>query len=92
MGKRKKITVTNHAIRRYIERHYNINNNRELVQEIEKRDRENIIDELLRMYNKALLLGTKNEHTYYSINELVLVVEHGTRRLKTVLFEKQFKL
>ena len=92
MGRRKKITVTNHVIRRYIERYYNINNNRKLVQEIEKRDREKIIDELLNMYNKAHLLGTKNDHTYYSSNNLVLVVEHGTRRLKTILFEKQFKL
>ena len=92
MGRRKKITVTNHAIRRYIERYYNINNNRELVQEIEKRDREKIIDELLNMYNRAALLGTKTDHTYYNIGGLVLVVEHGTRRLKTILFESKFKL
>ena len=92
MGKRKKITVTNHAIRRYIERCYHINDNRELVQAIEKKDREKIIDKLLNMYNGARLLGTKSKHTYYCINGLVLVVEHGTRRLKTVLFEDQFKL
>ena len=92
MGKRKKITVTNHAIRRYIERGYHIKDNRELVQEIEKSDREEIIDKLLKMYNGARLLGTKNEHTYYVISKFVLVVEHGTRRLKTILYEDQFKL
>ena len=92
MGKRKKITVTNHAIRRYIERVYNINNNRDLVQDIEKKDREKIIDELLNMYNTARLIGTKNDHTYYNNKRFVLVVEHGTRRLKTILFLKQFKL
>ena len=92
MGKRKKITVTNHAIRRYIERGYNIKGNRNLVQDIEKRDREKIIDELLNMYNSASLINTKNEHTYYLSGNLVLVVEHGTRRLKTILYESKFKL
>ena len=92
MGRRKKITVTNHVIRRYIERAYHIENNRELVQAIEKRDREKIIDELLNMYNEAYLLATKNNHTYYNSGKFVLVVEHGTRRLKTILYGDQFKL
>lgn len=92
MGKRKKITVTNHAIRRFIERGYNIKNNRSLVQAIEKRDREKIIDQLLIMYNSAVLVGTKNDHTYYDSDGLILVIEHGTRRMKTILYESKFKL
>lgn len=92
MIKRKKITVTNHAIRRYIERAYPLKVSRERVQELEVQDREKIIAELLDDYKRAKLIRVNNGHTYYRAGSLVLVIEHGTRRLKTVLNLNKFKL
>lgn len=93
MSKRKKITVTNHAIRRYIERALGFTNvGRETVQKIAEDRREKLINSMLESYNRSKFMAVKNGYSYYINVGLVLVIEHKTRRLKTILFEREFKL
>ena len=93
MSKRKKITVTNHAIRRYIERALGLAGaGRKGVQEIAEDRREKLIEAMLESYNRSKFMAVKNGFSYYVDGKLVLVIKHKTRELKTVLYEREFKL